>query len=195
MIIQFDKDICHAHQQPKTFLCNEPNCQCEGRMCPQCVQKHQNNVGHQNDALKECVFSKKIQIETEIIAKLYTHLERIESNQRNHDLLSSKKEESIRCVQNVMRGMAEEKKCFMTTLEEFNFSHFDVRKRLNKIKSDCQGTSLVNLTSKNMTQMTILLSSQEGLERLRAKMVACQQTAIKYQDFIKAVKKYGSSLK
>ena len=79
-------------------------------------------------------------------------------------------------------------------MADFCFSHFDVRKKLNKIRSNNKGTNLVSLTSKKIVLLTILLSSQHGLQRLRRKMVCCQSSSQKYQDFVKAVKKYGNSL-
>ena len=56
--------------------------------------------------MKGCVFSGKIEIVREIIAKMYSHQERIGSNGPHACLLGSKKEESVRCVEAVMRGMA-----------------------------------------------------------------------------------------
>lgn len=150
MIVQFDQSTCLKHKQPLLYICNDPMCTCDVRLCLKCAQEHQNKTDVDDDFLKENVFSKKLEIETEIIAKQYSHLEKFEVQGKDSSLLNSKNEQSLHYVEMIMKMINEEKRLVFRNLEEFNFSHFDVKKKLNKIKASHPGVYLNNIASKNM---------------------------------------------
>ena len=137
--------------------------------------------------------SKKIEIETEIIAKQYKHLEKHQSKEKGNSLLNSKNDEGLHYVEMIMKKMTEEKKHIFRSLEEFNFNHFDVRKKLNNIKGTSFSSYITNITSQKLVNMIIFLSNEEGLDKLRKKILNTHNSTQKYQDFMNAVSKYGKT--
>ena len=95
MIVQFDKSVCLKHKLPLNFICHNQNCNCEVRFCVKCAQIHCGKNDIDDDFYKDSVFEKKVEIETEIIAKQYSHLEKYENQQKHGSLLNSKNEEGI----------------------------------------------------------------------------------------------------
>lgn len=94
-----------------------------------------------------------------------------------------------------MRALKEEKKSLFQSLEEFNFNHCEVKKKLIKIKDDNPVTYLASLRNKQISSLASRMLSNIGLERLRKKVLTTHRNSQKYQDFINAVKKYGSNVK
>jgi 50S ribosomal subunit-associated GTPase HflX len=92
-----------------------------------------------------------------------------------------------------MKKINDDKKVVFKALREFGFNHLEVMKKLNKVKSSHQGNYLASLANKKILQAAIYLSSDEGLQRLRKKMVTTQNAAQKYQEFLNAVMKYGNN--
>jgi hypothetical protein len=76
MQVQFEKPRCLKHRLPLTYLCNNHDCKCGVYLCLKCAQDHANKKDIDDEFLKEAVFSKKIEIETEIVGKQYEHLEK-----------------------------------------------------------------------------------------------------------------------
>ena len=195
MIVQFDRPVCQKHKLPLSYLCHNLNCNCDVKLCLKCAQSHCGKSDVDDHFFKDSVFEKKLEIETEIIAKQYRHLEKYQSQQKNGSLLNSKNEEGIHYVEMIMRKINEEKKLVFRNVEDFNFSHFDVKKKLNKIKGSHSGNYLSVLASKKIINIVTMLSSEDGVDRLRKKIAQTHNAAQKYQEFINAVKKYGSSSK
>lgn len=76
MIIRFDKPVCQKHKEPLSFICKDLLCKCSTRLCYKCASVHHKGVNVDEDFIKENVFANKLEIETEIIAKQYKHLEK-----------------------------------------------------------------------------------------------------------------------
>lgn len=94
----------------------------------------------------------------------------------------------------ILKLINDEKKAVFSVLDEFNFNHFEVKKKLSKIKSQSSGPYLASLHNSQLTPIAVRMLSEIGLERLRKKVIAAHGTNQKYQDFLNAVKKYGSTL-
>ena len=69
-----------------------------------------------------------------------------------------------------MKKMNEEKRVVMRLLEDFNFGHFDVKKKLNKIKGNHSSKYLTTVASQKLIPISTSMSSEEGLDRLRKKV-------------------------
>ena len=95
----------------------------------------------------------------------------------------------------MLKRLAEEKKNYCRLIEDFSFNHFDVKKRLEKIRGEHKGIYISNLTSKKMLYIVIMLSSPQGLDKLRLLVSNLRSSTYKYKEFLSAVQKYGTSLK
>ena len=82
MIIQFDKPQCLRHKLPFLYICNESTCKCSVRLCLKCAQDHAKKKDVEDDFLKENVFAKKLEIETEIVAKQYNNLRKYKEKEK-----------------------------------------------------------------------------------------------------------------
>ena len=94
-----------------------------------------------------------------------------------------------------MKGLNEDKRAVNRDIDDFNTNHFEVKKKLNKVKSSHSGNYLAELTSKKINPIIIYLSSDKGLQKLWSRVSASQIAIQKYNDFLNAVKKYGSKNK
>lgn len=145
--------------------------------------------------LKDTVYCKKMEIEIEIIQKQYGHYENYKNKDQEMDLLNSKNQENIQNVESILKVIKEEKIRVLHSLEEFNFNHFEVKKKLAKIKGNNSGNYLASLRNNQISPLASRILSEIGLERLRKKMVAAHGNNQKYQEFVNAVKKYGRTTK
>ena len=195
MQVQFDKPLCPKHKLPINYICSDSNCPCSVKICLKCAQEHRNKTDIEEDFIKTSVYSKKVEIETEIIAKQYSHLKQYQMQKKESSLLSSQNEDSIQYVEQMMRRINEDKRTVLKSLEEFNFSHFEVKKKLNKVKTTHLDHYLTKITKNKMVSMVVYLSNESGLARLRKKVVAAHGAIQKYGDFMNAVKKYGTTPK
>lgn len=73
MLVNFDKPLCGKHNLPFAYFCSQFGCQCSVRLCLKCAQEHPNKKDIDEDFIKENVYQKKIEIETEIVLKQYEH--------------------------------------------------------------------------------------------------------------------------
>ncbi len=136
-----------------------------------------------------------MEIEIEIIQKQYGHFENYKTKDQEVGLLNSKNQENIQNVEYILKVIKEEKIRLLHTLEEFNFNHFEVKKKLAKIKGNSSGNYLASLRNNQISPLASRMLSEIGLERLRKKVVAAHGNNQKYQDFVNAVKKYGNTSK
>ena len=87
--------------------------------------------------------------------------------------------------------MNEDKRIVMKALDQFNFNHAGVKKKLLRIKNDFNPLKSVQMSNLELNEIRIALSSNYGLEKMRKNIGECQNISKKYQDFMMATNKYG----
>ena len=126
---------------------------------------------------------------------MYAQVTTSEEKGKEFQLLSSKNEESIQCVETIMRIANEEKRIVFKGVEDFNTGHFEVRKKLNKVKSSYSDNYLNTIAKERLTPMVVYLSSEQGLTNLWKKIAVAHTATKKYEDFITATFNYGRTPK
>jgi hypothetical protein len=133
--------------------------------------------------MKDVNFYKKLEMESEIINKQYKFIEKHCSKTAQEG--SCKNEESVKLVEQIMRGMNEDKKAVFRAIDDFMFNHVEVKKKLAKVKLNSKSKYFNSIkTSPELLSMMINLTSSQGLERLKKKIILCQSSSKKYSEFM-----------
>jgi hypothetical protein len=169
-----------------------PECQCQIRLCVSCTHEHCKKYS-KSDFMKEINFYKKVEMETDIIDKQYKFIEQHLEKEDCSSLLSSQNEESVKLAEFIMRVVNEDKRAVFKAIDEFNYNHMGVKKKLAKIQAISNRNYLTSIQNPTIISIMVNLSSIEGLERLRKKVVNCQNTSQRYNEFLVATQKYIDS--